>query len=81
MAMIAIVYKIYPKEGELETAMKNLKTLNPAGMQTEEIGFGIKLIKALFKFDDSQRSTSKLEDEIKALGGVAEVEVQEESLI
>ena len=79
--MVAVVFKIYSKDGEFDNAVSQLKKLGPAGSQTEEIGFGIKIIKALFKFDDAQNSSSKIEEQIRALPAVQEVEVMEESLI
>jgi translation elongation factor EF-1beta len=81
MANVAVVFKIYPKDGEFDKAIEGIKSLKPSGMQTEDIGFGIKVIKALFKFDDSSSSSSQLEEKLKALEGVSEVEVVEETLV
>jgi translation elongation factor EF-1beta len=82
MARVAVVFKVYPKEGALDSVVKELKEkLKPQGMQTEDIAFGIKLIKVLFTFDDTQTSSSKIEESIKALPGVSEVEVHEETLV
>ncbi len=82
MAKVAVVFKVYPKEGELDNVVSLLKKkLSPQGMQTEDIGFGIKLIKVLFTFDDTQNSSSKIEDSIKAISGVSQVEVAEETLV
>ncbi|MCL4373765.1 MAG: hypothetical protein M1360_02690 [Candidatus Marsarchaeota archaeon] len=81
MPRVAVVFKIYAKEGELEKVLDSVKGLGAAGVQAQDVAFGIKVIKALFKFDDSQTSSSKIEESIKALDGVSEVEVDEESLI
>lgn len=81
MAGVSVIFKVYPKDGQLEQAQKDLQGLSPKGMQTEDIGFGIKMIKVLFTFDDSQTSSSKYEEKIKALASISEVEVEEESLI
>lgn len=82
MSKVAVVFKIYPKDGEFEKAVSEIRNkLNPAGMQTEDIGFGIRMIKALFKFDDTQSSSSKIEESIKAIPSISEVEVYEESLL
>lgn len=81
MGMVAVVFKIYPKDGEFEKARESLTKMNPAGSQVEEIGFGIKIIKVLFKFEDKGGGTQKLEEELKKLDGVGEVEVYEESLV
>jgi translation elongation factor EF-1beta len=82
MSKVAVVFKIYANDGEFETALKNLtEQLKPAGTATDDVGFGIKVIKALFKFDDTETSSSKIEEQIKKLAGVSEVEVFEESLL
>jgi translation elongation factor EF-1beta len=82
MSMVAVVFKIYPKDGEFDKTVAELKAkFSPAGMQTEEIGFGIKMIKALFKFNDAENSSSQIEDKIRKLECVSEVEVYEESLL
>ncbi|MCW6160196.1 MAG: hypothetical protein LVQ95_03875 [Candidatus Micrarchaeales archaeon] len=81
MGMVAVVFKIYPKDGEFEKAQASLAKMKPAGSQVEDIGFGIKVLKALFKFEDKGGGTQKLEDELRTLDGVGEVEVYEESLV
>jgi len=81
MAQVAVLFKIYPKDGETGKVMEGLKAFNPSGMQTDDVGFGIQVIKALFSFDDATSSSSQLEEKIKNLAGVSEVEVEEESLV
>jgi translation elongation factor EF-1beta len=81
MASVSVIFKVYPKDGQLEQAVADIKTLSPKGYQTEEIGFGIKFIKVLFTFDDKQSSSAVFEEKMKAFKSVSEVEVEEESLI
>lgn len=82
MAQVATLFKVYPKDDKTEEVMSAIKSkLSPKGMQSDDIGFGIKVIKVLFTFDDSQTSSSKIEDSLKAIEGVGEVEVEEESLV
>jgi translation elongation factor EF-1beta len=82
MASVATLFKVYPKDDKTESVAAEIRSkLNPKGMQTEDIGFGIKVIKVLFTFDDSKTSSSKIEESIRALSGVGEVEVEEESLV
>ncbi len=82
MAKVGIVYKVYPKDDMLDSMVKEIKEkLSPAGLQTEDIGFGIQIVKAFFTFDDSEKSSSEIEESIKKLEGVSEVEVEQESLI
>ncbi len=81
MANVAVLFKIYPKEGALEKVLEGVKNLGAVGAQAEDVAFGIKIVRALFKFDDSNASSSQIEERIKALDGVSEVEIDEESLI
>lgn len=81
MASVAVLFKVYPKDGMLESALENVKKLNPTGMQTDDIGFGIKVIKVMFKFDDTKESSTKFEEELRKTEGVGEIEVVEEGLI
>jgi translation elongation factor EF-1beta len=81
MASVAVLFKIYPKEGALEKVLEDVKKLGAAGEQAQDVAFGIKIVKALFKFDDSKDSSSHIESSIKALDCVSEVEVEEEGLI
>jgi translation elongation factor EF-1beta len=76
MSNVAVLFKVYPKENMTDKALENIKAeMNPTGMQVEDIGFGIKVIKVMFKFDDTKTSSSK------KVEGVGELEVEEEGLI
>jgi translation elongation factor EF-1beta len=82
MSSVVVIFRIYPKEGRLDEAMSEIRTkLKPADMRSEEVAFGIKLIRAMFKFDDAEKGSSKIEEQIKALENVGEVEVEEETLL
>jgi len=82
MSKVAVLFNVYPKDNNTEAAMDNIrKKMNPAGMQSEEVAFGIKVIKVMFKFDDTETSSSKIEDELRKVEGVGELEVAEEGLI
>ncbi len=83
MPSVAVLFKVYPKEDMLDKAVANIKKMDPAptGMQTDDIGFGITVIKVLFKFDDDKTSSSKIEDALRKVEGVGELEVEEEGLV
>lgn len=82
MSSVVVVFKIYPKEGKLDEAMAEIKEkLKPADMRSEEVAYGIRLIRAAFKFNDEEKGSSSIEEQIKALENVGEVEVEEETLI
>jgi translation elongation factor EF-1beta len=82
MSRVSVIFKIYPAENGLETAVQRIKDeLKPQAIQSEEVAFGIKVIKVRFVFDDDQTSSSKIEEQLKAMKEVSEVEVEEESLM
>jgi translation elongation factor EF-1beta len=82
MTSTYVIFRVYPKDGMLDEVMNSIsKTLNPAGIQMEDIAFGIKTIKVLFKFDDEKTGSSSIEKALKDVKGVDEVEVLEESLM
>ncbi|MGI0100822.1 MAG: hypothetical protein ACREBH_03870 [Candidatus Micrarchaeaceae archaeon] len=82
MSDVAVLFKVYPKDDMLDSCVNNIKKdMNPAGLQTEDVAFGIKVVKVVFKFDDSKTSSSKIEDDLRKVKGVGEIEVMEEGLI
>ncbi|MEM0086852.1 MAG: hypothetical protein QW774_01855 [Candidatus Micrarchaeaceae archaeon] len=81
MGKVGIVFKVYPEAGKEEELSKLIsEKLKPQGIQLSDVAFGIKIIKVLFVRDDEEGST-KLEEELKKLPNVSEVEVEEESLL
>ncbi len=83
MAKVGIVYKVYPKQDiNADSLMDKIKSeLSPVSISAEDIAFGIKVIKAFFTYDDSEESSSAMEEKLNSIEGVAQVEVDEESLI
>ncbi len=82
MSTVAVLFKIYADEDSLDVAMDEIKeTMNPKDMRTEEIGFGIKVIKALFTFDNEKTNSSEIEDRLKQIKYINEIEVEQETLI
>lgn len=82
MGKIGIIFKVYPNDGALDKAMSNIKEqLKPAGIQADEVAFGIKVIRVLFTFEDVDKASSNIEEALKKIVGVREVEVEEESLL
>jgi translation elongation factor EF-1beta len=82
MSKVAVLFTVYPKDNLADKTADNIKkALNPPGMQIDDIAFGIKVIKVMFKFDDSETSSSKIEDELRKVEGVGEIEVAEEGLL
>ncbi|ASI13945.1 translation elongation factor aEF-1 subunit beta [Candidatus Mancarchaeum acidiphilum] len=83
MAKVGVVYKVYPKQDvDADTLMGKIKSeLSPVSISAEDIAFGIKVIKAFFTYDDSEQGSSTMEEKLNGIDGVAQVEVDEESLI
>ena len=82
MAKVGALFKIFTDEGKLDEVTDEIKKeLNPQDIRSEELAFGIKVIKALFVFEDSEVGSSSIEEKLKKVKGVSEVEVEQESLI
>ena len=82
MSSVAVLFKVYPKENMLDQAVKEIKEkMKPVGMQVEDLAFGIKVIKVMFKFDNEKTSSSEFEEGLKRLESVGEIEVEEEGLL
>ena len=80
MGEVAVLFRVYAQEGREEEVRKAItETLKPKGSQLEDVAFGIKTIKVLFVHDDSKGS-SDIEEQLKKIPGVSEVEIVEESL-
>ncbi|MDE1865548.1 MAG: hypothetical protein KGH94_02830 [Candidatus Micrarchaeota archaeon] len=85
MATVVTIFRIYPKEqDQIAKTLDDIKTkmeYKPSDIRSEEVAFGIKLIRAAFKFEDKEMGSSKIEDALKKLDSVGEVEVEEETLL
>ncbi len=82
MSRVSVIFKIYPTDDGLETAMKEIKEkLKPVAMQSEEVAFGIKVIKARFVYDNEKTRSTTIEESIRKVPGVGEVEVEEETIM
>ena len=81
MSKVSVIFKVYPNEDSLEKISASIKAMNPKDLKTEELAFGIKVLRAMFIFDDTQTRSSNIEDSLKKINGVSEVEVEQETLI
>jgi len=77
MAIVVVNVKISTEDQEnLEEKIEKLKEvckINTAKL--EEIGFGIKVIKAQIFVEDKEEGFDKVEERIKAVDGISEVDV------
>lgn len=82
MSMVSVVFKVYTDEGALDSVASEIKkSLNPKDIKTEELAFGIKALRVMFLFDNSSMNSSVIEEKVRKINGVSELEVEEESLI
>lgn len=81
MSMVSIIFKVYPNENSFDSVASALKGMEARDIKADDVGFGIRVIKAMFVFDDAKASSSSIEEAVKKIPGVSEVEVEEESLV
>jgi elongation factor 1-beta len=82
MARLVVRIRILPAEAEsnLENVVELIKKSVPLGMEMksssmEPIAFGLKAIVGDFLLDDAEGQMDKLEESIKSVEGVGEIEV------
>ena len=82
MARLVVRIRILPAEAEsnLENVVESIKKSIPPGMEMksssmEPIAFGLKAIIGDFLLDDTEGQMDKLEEAIKSVEGVGEIEV------
>jgi elongation factor 1-beta len=82
MARLVVRVRIFPAEAEskLEDVVELIKKSVPPGMELknssmEPIAFGLKAIIGDFLLDDAEGQMDKLEESIKGVEGVGEIEV------
>jgi translation elongation factor EF-1beta len=81
MSSVIIIFKIYPEDGALESVTEKVRAMSPQDMKVEDLAFGIKTVKAAFKFNDAETNSSAIEERLVRLEGVSQVEVEEETLL
>lgn len=82
MARLVVRIRILPAEAEsnLENVVESIKKSIPQGMEMkrssmEPIAFGLKAIIGDFLLDDAEGQMDKLEEAIRSVEGVGEIEV------
>ena len=82
MTRLVVRIRILPAEAQsnLENVVESLKKSLPAGMEMksnsmEPIAFGLKAIVGDFLLDDAEGQMDKLEESIKSIEGVGQIEV------
>ncbi|MDQ3948658.1 MAG: elongation factor 1-beta [Thermoproteota archaeon] len=82
MARLVVRIRILPADAEsnLENVIESIKKSVPTGMEMksssmEPIAFGLKALIGDFLLDDAEGQMDKLEESIKSVEGVGEIEV------
>jgi elongation factor 1-beta len=82
MVQLVARIRIMPADAEsnLDSVVQAMKTSMPQGMEmkghaVEPIAFGLKAIVGDFLLEDAEGQMDKLEESIKNIGGVGEIEV------
>jgi len=77
MADVAVTMRISTTEQDIIEAVeeKIKSTVRVHSTQIDNIGFGIKVIKAIIFVDDKVEGMDNVEDKIKNIEGVGEIEV------
>lgn len=77
MAEISIIYKIYLEDpSKVEEVKEEInEKFKPRDITIEDIGFGVKLIKALFILDEDE-GISKFEEKLKGIKGISNIETE-----
>lgn len=82
MTRLVARIRILPADAEsnLDKVVRSLRTSMPEGMEMkghalEPIAFGLKAVVGDFLLDDAEGQMDKLEDSIKKVNGVGEIEV------
>lgn len=76
MAEVAVLVRIYPKDTEkVDALISEIKEkLKPVSIETEELAFGIKAVKALF-YENEKEGSSGLEKKLGETENVSNIEV------
>ena len=83
MGKLMATYRVYPVEGQdVEKLASTLAKLEKVrGVQTEPIAFGLKIIKIAFMLDNATDNTDVVEEKLRKVKGVRDIETIEVTLI
>ena len=80
MGDVILVLKILPSgPDKLEHVRQELQKLKPMRLEEEPIGFGLSAIKLTSMIPDEGGSQDELEEKIRSIDGVSEIEVLQAS--
>jgi len=78
MGSVAVTFRIMPEEADGFEPMKTelLSKTRPMKSEEKEIGFGLKAIYATYVIPDGEGGADKLEEMIREIKGVGQVDVE-----
>ncbi|MCX8174769.1 MAG: elongation factor 1-beta [Candidatus Micrarchaeota archaeon] len=78
MGSVAVTFRIMPEEAEGFEQMKRelFSSAKPVKTEEKEIAFGLKAIYATFIIPDGEGGADRLEEKIRAIKGVGQVDVE-----
>lgn len=81
MGNVSVIVKVYPEDpGKIDELKDRIsKAMDPRDIKVEDVGFGVKLLRVMVIVPDTEGGS--IEDRIKALPGVSEVQVEDVSLV
>ncbi len=86
MADVLVTFKVMPEEAgmdmdKLSSAIRNLDGFKINDIKKNPIAFGLVALEPSFIVDDSEGATNILEETLKNIKGIREVEVTEVTLV
>lgn len=83
MGEVAVSIKIMPEQDADINSIKNaVKELGAENVEEKPLGFGLKMLEAIFVFDDRQgANTDGIEEKIRHIKGISSVEAGDAALI
>lgn len=82
---VALQMKVYledpSKIESVKTALNGLELAKVQNISEEDVGFGIKILKVVFLMNDAEGGADKLEEKVKGIENVSQVEVESVSRI
>lgn len=76
MATVLVLIRATPESpGKTESLREGLEKLGAKKIEEEPIGFGLKAFKAFFEIEDAGGEQDKLEEKVKSIPGIGNIEI------
>lgn len=81
MGNVSVVVKVYPEDPSKidELKARLAEAVNPKDVKVEDVGFGVRLLRVMVIVPDTEGGT--VEERIRALPGVSEVQAEDVTLV